>query len=77
MIGSQIRANAASMEEITVEQFAFHPLSQLGRYPQAVRVFGDEERLHGIVASLNDAVFTPAGDASATESDQTTTSSTQ
>lgn len=63
MIGSQIRANAGSMDEFIVEQFAFHPFSQLGGYPQAVRVFGDEERLQGLVASLSDSVFAPSGDA--------------
>ncbi|MFO1199044.1 MAG: DEAD/DEAH box helicase family protein [Burkholderiaceae bacterium] len=57
MIGSQIRANAGGMTEFEVERFAFHPFSQLGGYPQAVRVFGNEERLIAVMASLNDAVF--------------------
>lgn len=77
MIGSQIRANAGSMDAFIVEQFAFHPFSQLGGYPQAVRVFGDEERLHGLVASLNDAVFAPTGDAAGTCADRATTTPLQ
>jgi len=77
MIGSQIRANAGSMDEFIVEQFAFHPFSQLGGYPQALRVFGDEERLHGLVASLNDAVFASSGDAAGSGTDRPTVTPTQ
>ncbi|HUX64754.1 DEAD/DEAH box helicase family protein [Sulfuricella sp.] len=57
MIGSQLRANAGSMDEFSVGHFAFHPFSQLGGYPQAVRVFGGEERLEALIDSLNAAVF--------------------
>lgn len=57
MVGHQIRANAGAMDGFMVEQFAFHPFSQLGGYPQAVRVFGSEERLEELVDSLNAAVF--------------------
>jgi type I restriction enzyme R subunit len=57
MIGSQLRANAGTMDEFTSGHFAFHPFSQLGGYNQAVRVFGSEERLEELVASLNTAVF--------------------
>ncbi|MCK7468804.1 MAG: hypothetical protein MZU91_12225 [Desulfosudis oleivorans] len=46
MIGHQFRANADQYSgddaEFQVEQFAFHPFSQLGGLPQAVRVFGGE-----------------------------------
>lgn len=57
MIGSQIRANADTVDGFTVGHFAFHPFSQLGGYPQAVRVFGDEERLQVLIENLNAAVF--------------------
>ena len=57
MIGSQLRANAGSMDEFSTGHFAFHPFSQLGGYPQAVRVFGGEERLEALIDSLNAAVF--------------------
>lgn len=63
MVGNQIRANADTMDGFIVEQFAFHPFSQLGGYPQAVRVFGSEERLEELVDGLNAAVFTPPSDA--------------
>lgn len=61
MVGQQFRANAAlySAEgaEFLVEQFAFHPFSQLGGLAQAVRVFGTEERLHAVIAGLNEHMF--------------------
>lgn len=57
MIGSQLRANAGSMEEFSTGHFAFHPFSQLGGYPQAVRVFGGEDRMGSLIDSLNAAVF--------------------
>ena len=64
MIGSQIRANAGTMEEFTVGHFAFHPFSQLGGKPQAVRIFGSEDRLDDLIEALNSAVFGgDAGDA--------------
>ena len=57
MIGSQLRANAGTMDEFTTGHFAFHPFSQLGGYSQAVRVFGSERRLEELIESLNAAVF--------------------
>jgi type I restriction enzyme R subunit len=57
MISSQLRANAGSMDEFSTGHFAFHPFSQLGGYPQAVRVFGGEKRLEALIDSLNAAVF--------------------
>jgi len=57
MVGSQIRANAGTMDEFTVGHFAFHPFSQLGGQPQAVRIFGSAARLDGLMESLNSAVF--------------------
>ena len=57
MIGSQLRANADTMNEFTAGHFAFHPFSQLGGYPQAVRIFGDGDHLETLIESLNAAVF--------------------
>jgi type I restriction enzyme R subunit len=61
MVGQQIRANAdhywGEGAEFLVEQFAFHPFSQLGGLPQAVRVFGIEARMAALVASLNEHIF--------------------
>ncbi len=57
MIGSQLRANAGTMEEFTSGHFAFHPFSQLGGYSQAVRVFGNEQRLEELMENLNTTVF--------------------
>jgi type I restriction enzyme R subunit len=67
MIGQQFRANAdhywGGEAEFVVEQFAFHPFSQLGGMPQALRVFGDETRMHALVVSLNEHMFqTPDDD---------------
>jgi type I restriction enzyme R subunit len=57
MIGSQIRANAdtyaAKDAEFTADHFAFHPFSQLGGYPQAVRVFATAARMNALIESLN------------------------
>jgi type I restriction enzyme R subunit len=61
MIGEQIRANVAFYSgegaEFLLEQFAFHPFSQLGGLAQAVRVFGTEERLRMVIAGLNEHMF--------------------
>ena len=61
MVGQQIRANAdhywGEGAEFLVEQFAFHPFSQLGGPAQAARVFGSETRLVALVASLNEHMF--------------------
>lgn len=58
VIGSQLRANADSLDEFTLGHFAFHPFTLMGGLPQAVRVFGSAERLEVLLADLNDAVFT-------------------
>jgi type I restriction enzyme R subunit len=70
MVGQQFRANAALYSgedaEFLVEQFAFHPFSQIGGLAQAVRVFGTEERLRAVIAGLNEHMFGgEAGQASA------------
>ena len=61
MVGQQFRANAdhywGEGAEFLVEQFAFHPFSQLGGMMQAVRVFGSEGRMTDLVASMNEHMF--------------------
>jgi type I restriction enzyme R subunit len=65
MVGHQIRANAdhywGEGAEFIAEQFAFHPFSQLGGLPQAVRVFGSEARMSALIASLNEHMFEAPG----------------
>jgi type I restriction enzyme R subunit len=66
MIGHQFRANAdhyvGDDAEFALDQFAFHPFSQLGGLAQAVRVFGREERLTEVIGSLNEHMFGGAAD---------------
>jgi type I restriction enzyme R subunit len=61
MVGQQFRANAdhywGEGAEFFVEQFAFHPFSQLGGMTQAARVFGSEGRLTALISSLNGHMF--------------------
>ena len=57
MIGNQIRANADTMDEFSAAHFAFHPFTLMGGLPQAMRIFGGEDRLETILADLNKAVF--------------------
>lgn len=57
MIGNQFRANADTMDEFTLGHFAFHPFTLMGGLPQAVRVFGGQDRLERLLADLNDALF--------------------
>lgn len=57
MIGSHLRADADTVDEFSQAHFAFHPFSQLGGLPQAIRVFGGEERLDKLLEGLNAAVF--------------------
>ncbi len=63
MVGAQLRANADHYHgegaEFVVEQFAFHPFSQLGGVAQAQRVFGSPARLAEVIASLNSRLFGP------------------
>jgi type I restriction enzyme R subunit len=57
MVGNQIRANAGTMDEFSAAHFAFHPFTLMGGLPQAVRIFGGEDRLDMVLADLNKAVF--------------------
>ena len=72
MVGQQFRANAdhywGDGAEFLVEQFAFHPFSQLGGMAQAVRVFGSETRMTSLVTSLNERMFGYGSDDKARES---------
>ena len=69
MVGSQLRANAdhyaAEGAAFNLDQFAFHPFSQLGGLLQAMRVFSTQERVAELLAGLNQAVFSSATSAEA------------
>ncbi len=65
ILGSQIRANASTLDEVMPEHFAFfQPLSQLGGLPEAKRVFGGAEALDSIIESLNANLFGSGEDGS-------------
>lgn len=63
LMGSQIRANAGSMDEFMAGHFALHPFTLLGGLPEAERVFGGTYKIETVLASLNREVFqkTPGG----------------
>ncbi|MFA6241332.1 MAG: DEAD/DEAH box helicase family protein [Candidatus Hydrogenedentales bacterium] len=62
MMEAQIRANAGVMEEFQAYHFTLPPFSLNGGYARARQVFGDEDALKELLASLNAAVFpTPPG----------------
>lgn len=67
-IGSQLRQNADVWDEFTVHHFAFAPFTLMGGMPEALRVFGGDDPLDELLASLNTAVFSddagPADNAS-------------
>jgi type I restriction enzyme R subunit len=63
MVGSQLRANADTMDEFTSGHFAFHPFTLMGGLPEAIRVFGGEDSLDSVLESLNGEVFGPEGSA--------------
>ncbi len=65
MMESQIRANAGTMETFQSYLFTLPPFSLNGGYPRARQVFGDEQRLEELLASLNAAVFPPPPDGEA------------
>jgi type I restriction enzyme R subunit len=56
-IGNQLRANADAWDEFSAGHFAFPPFTLMGGYPEAVRVFGGEDRLYGLLIDLNESVF--------------------
>jgi type I restriction enzyme, R subunit len=58
LLGSQIRANADTLDEVIPEHFAyFQMFSQLGGLLEARRVFGGAAPLESLLESLNAAVF--------------------
>jgi len=63
VVGSQLRANADTMDEFTAGHFAFHPFTLMGGIPEAIRVFGGDESLDAILESLNGEVFGVEGSA--------------
>jgi type I restriction enzyme R subunit len=71
MVGSQLRANADTMDEFTSGHFAFHPFTLMGGQPEAVRVFGGEDRLDAVLESLNGEVFGAEEPAPGTDSSST------
>ncbi len=62
ILGSQIRANADTLDEVIPEHFAyFHTFSQMGGLNEARRVFGDADALQSRLDSLNAALFNDHG----------------
>lgn len=58
ILGSQIRANADTLEEVIAEHFAyFHTFSQMGGVREAQRVFGTPAALQTMLDSLNASLF--------------------
>lgn len=57
LIGSQIRANADTWNEVSVGHFAFAPFSLMGGIGHAARLFGGEAALEAKLKSLNAWVF--------------------
>lgn len=56
-IGSQLRANADAWSDFSPGHLAFAPFTLMGGLPEALRVFGGEERLGELLDSLSAAVF--------------------
>jgi type I restriction enzyme R subunit len=56
-MGSQVRANADTMDEFTAGHLAFHPFTLMGGLPEAIGVFGGEARLGSLLESMGAAVF--------------------
>jgi len=63
MMESQIRANAGEMETFQTYHFTMPPFSLNGGYQRARQVFGGDDALNEMLASLNAAVFPAAPDA--------------
>ena len=62
MIGEYFRANAETAEPFTQDHFAVVPqFKNVGGLPRAIQAFGNEERLHIALASLNQAMFAEPG----------------
>ena len=61
LLGSQIRANADTLDEVMPEHFAFHPFQQLGGMVQAMRIFGGDAPMRSVIHSLNECLFGSEG----------------
>ena len=57
-VGEYIKANADNLEAFTIDHFVVPPFSNIGGKQRAIQVFGTEENLSQVLASLNKAVFT-------------------
>jgi len=58
ILGSQIRANADTLDEVIPEHFAyFHTFSQMGGLREAQRVFASAAALQTLLDSLNASLF--------------------
>lgn len=57
MVGSQIRANADTLDEFTADHFEFPPFSGIGGTRRAVQLFGGSGGMQSMIRSLNTAVF--------------------
>ena len=69
ILGSQIRANADTLDEVIPEHFAyFHTFSQMGGLREAQRVFGDAAALQTRLDTLNVALFNENSDGGQAES---------
>ena len=69
ILGSQIRANADTLDEVIPEHFAyFHTFSQMGGLREAQRVFGDAAALQARLDTLNVALFNENSDGGQAES---------
>jgi len=56
-VGSQLFANADSWDHFSAGHFAFPPFTLMGGLPEALHVFGGEDKLDAILESMNAAVF--------------------
>lgn len=71
LLGSQIRANADTLDEVLPEHFAyFHTFSQMGGLNVARSVFGGADPMKSMLDSLNAAVFDSASDNQAPRPDE-------
>ncbi len=56
-MGEYIKANADTLEELTIDHFVVPPFSNIGGMQRAIQSFGTEENLAKTIKSLNRAVF--------------------
>jgi type I restriction enzyme R subunit len=56
-VGEQIRANAEAWGGFSVDRLVMPPFSLAGGLQRAIRIFGGEDKLQAVIASLNAAVY--------------------